>query len=404
MVAVSVEQGLDLAVEAGVHWLRFLALEWDRIEPERTEPPTYHWDVVDETSLRAAAERGLEVIALVQFTPEWAQAVPGSFCGPVRSGALPDMARFLQAAVARYGAPPYGIRYWELGNEPDVDPTQVPSRSIFGCWGDRTDDYFGGRAYAEMLRAAYPAVKAQDPDAQVLLGGLLLDRPFGGPDNNPRFLEGVLEGGGGPYFDVLSFHAYSYYDPATGETGNPAWPGEPTVLPAKVAFVRDILDRYGLGARPLMNTESALLCGEPSLGCLEAQARHVTRSYAEALALGLAAQIHYAWINEQWRYTGLLLPDLTPKPAYHAYRTATSLLAGARYRGEAVGYPAGMAGYSFQMAGSAAVVDVVWSRDGQPFQFPLPAGAQARDLNGEPIAAANAVIASSAPLYVLRID
>ena len=42
---------------------------------------------------------------------------------------------------------------------------------------------------------------------------------------------------------------------------------------------------------------------------------YVPRAYAEALALGLEGQIYYSMINEEWRHTGLILPDLTPKPS-----------------------------------------------------------------------------------------
>lgn len=403
MDRISTGSGLDLAMEAGPHWLRTFTLEWDKIEPQRTDPPTYLWEAVDEAGLREAAGRGLEIVALVQFAPEWAQAIPGSACGPIYAQALPDLDRFLRAAVARYSVPPYRVRYWELGNEPDVDPALVPARSVFGCWGDLTDEYYGGREYAQMLKVAYPAIKAQDPEALVLNGGLLLDRPSGGNDNSPRFLEGILEAGGGDYFDILSFHAYSYYG-AGGQMGNPAWPGSPTVMPAKVAFIRDLLERYGHGDKPLMNTESALLCGEATPECLEAQAAHAARSYAEAAALGLVAQIHYAWINEHWKYTGLVLPDLEPKPSYFGYQAAASLLAGASYRGPAAGYPAGVEGFSFATAVPGKLLDVLWSQDGQSREVELPADVSVLDYYGQPVTVDGALVLDGDPVYVLRRD
>jgi hypothetical protein len=398
---IATTSGLDLATQAGLHWVRFHTLEWDKIEPQRTDPPTYHWEAVDESGLREAARRGLEVIALVQFTPEWAQAVPGSFCGPVSDEALPDMARFLTAAVARYGAPPFNVRYWELGNEPDVDPTLVGARSVFGCWGDLSDEYYGGRAYAQMLRLVYPAIKAQDPHAVVLNGGLLLDRPSGGNDTHPRFLEGILEGGGGDYFDVLSFHGYSHYQLTPLQMGNPAWPDSPTVMPAKVAFIRDLLERYGQGDKPLMNTESALLCGEASPECLEAQAVHAARSYAEAAALGLVAQIHYAWINEHWRHTGLVQLDLEPKPSYHAFKAASTFLAGASYGGPAA-YGAGVEGYTFATDEPGTMLDVLWSQDGGRRNLALPGDASVFDHYGQPVALSGTFVLDGDPIYVRR--
>jgi hypothetical protein len=393
--------GLPLAVEAGVHWLRLRAFSWDEIEPSRTDPATYHWEAVDEDSLRNAAEAGMQVIAGIQYTPEWAQKVPGSYCGPIRADKLPEFAQFLRALVARYSGPPYHVRYWELGNEPDVDPALVSARSVFGCWGDREDEYYGGRYYAEMLKVAYPAIKSADPQAQVLIGGLLLDRPSGGEDNHPRFLAGILEGGGGPFFDLVSFHAYAYYGGTMGLMGNPLWPDSATVMPAKVAFLREVLGEYGYGDKPLVNTEVALLCAEASEGCFEMQAVYAPRVYAEALALGLEAQVYYAWISRGWRHTGLLQPDLAPKPVYHAYKTAATFLSQASYEGEVIGYPRGMGGYSFTGPDPTIRVDVIWSEDGTAQRITLPAAALAYDRYGEPLAAGDAIEVDFSPVFVV---
>jgi hypothetical protein len=393
--------GLSLAVEAGVHWLRLRAFSWDEIEPMPTDPATYHWEVVDEASLRNAAEAGMEIIAVVQFTPEWAQKVPGSYCGPIQEDKLPEFARFLRALVARYSGEPYHVRYWELGNEPDVDPALVSAHSVFGCWGDRDDRTYGGRYYAEMLKVAYPAIKSVDPQAQVLIGGLLLDRPSGGEDNHPRFLEGILEGGGGPFFDLVSFHAYAYYGGTMGLMGNPLWPDSATVMPAKVAFLREMLAEYGYGAKPLLNSEAALLCDEASEDCFEMQAAYVPRVYAEALALGLEAQVYFAWINVGWRHTGLLQPDLTPKPVYDAYRAAATFLSGVSYEGKAMGYPPGMGGYSFGGPDPSIRVDVIWSEDGTAHPVTLPAGAAAYDRIGEPLAGGDAIEVDFSPVFVV---
>jgi hypothetical protein len=252
-----------------------------------------------------------------------------------------------------------------------------------------------------MLKVAYPAIKSADPQAQVLIGGLLLDRPSGGEDNHPRFLEGILEGGGGDYFDLVSFHAYAYYGGTMGLIGSPLWPGSATVMPAKVAFLREMLERYGHGDKRLLNTEVALLCAEASEDCFEMQAAYVPRVYAEALALGLEAQVYFAWINQRWRYTGLVLPDLTPKPAYYAYKAAATFLSLASYQGEAAGYPQGMEGYSFRRPDPIDRVDVIWSGDGTARRVTLPAAASAYDRYGQPLAGVDTILVDFSPVFVV---
>ena len=227
-------QGLSQAVNGGVYWVRFDAFDWHRIEPVQTVPSTFHWKNVAEDSLVRAAQNGLNVIAVVKYTPGWAQKYPGSACGPIKNTAFAEFAEFLTEAVNRYKAPPYNIKYWELGNEPDTPI--LYTKNVFGCWGEVGDPYFGGEFYAQMLKAAYPAIKAADPQAQVLIGGLMLDNPDGKTKNAPRFLEGILRGGGGPFFDAVSFHSYSYPSGAVGRMSNPNWPGSIYQYPGENFF------------------------------------------------------------------------------------------------------------------------------------------------------------------------
>ncbi len=389
--------GLQQAQEAGVRWVRFSAFAWDQIEPVRTDPPTYNWNQVDETSLINAHANGFQVIATVQFTPQWAQKYNGSYCGPIREDALDEFAQFLSALVERYKNPPYNIKYWELGNEPDA-PVWY-DRSGFGCWGEESDTYYGGGYYAQMLKSAYPAIKAADPQAQVLLGGLLLDHsPSFKDDNVPRFLEGILREGGGPYFDIVSFHAYTYYRGNIGRMGNLNWSSLGTAIPEKVDFVRSVLRNYGFENKPLINTESALLCSEPINECLETQAMYIPRAYAEALALRLPGQIYFAMINEGWRYTGLVYPDLTPKPAYRAYRTAAEWMGDVRYVAPVTTYE-GITGYLFARFETNAQIQVLWSTDGNPRNITLPAGAVAYNRYGE-FWGTGTVSVDFSPIYV----
>ena len=399
MFKISASHGVNEARDANVYWVRRNGIKWHEVEATRG---VRDWTVLSsfEDELELAHLKGLTPIVVVRGTPTWAQKVSGCYCGPIEQDALDEFADFMTALVNRYKGSPYHVKYWELGNEPDVDPSLVDPDQEFGCWGDKNDTYYGGRYYAEMLKVAYPAIKAADPQAQVLIGGLMLVRPSGGSDNHPRFLEGILEGGGGPYFDVVSFHAYTYYDGSLGQMENMNWPGSVTAVPEKVAFLQEVLGRYGYGDKALMNTEAALLCSEATDECLKTQAMYVPRAYAEALALGLEGQVYFAMINEGWRHTGLLLPDLTPKPVYYAYKTAATFLTSVNYEGEVTGYPLGVEGYTFHQNDNTGYVDVIWSADGATPSVTLPTGASAYDRYGDLIATSGIVQVSFSPVYV----
>ena len=296
---------IALLRQSGGSWTRFDGLNWDLIEPEKTEPPTYHWDTIDEQSLRVAGENGIRTIAIIQFTPAWAQKYQGSACGPISEESFDDFAGFMRSLVGRYSQAPFNLKYWEIGNEPDVDPASVQPRSGFGCWGDPADPYFGGGYYAEMLKAVYPQVKATDPEAQVLVGGLLLDcDPLTPPETQPgsgeakdctpaKFLEGILANGGGDYFDGVSFHGYDYYAGSLGKYNNGNWHSASDttgpVLTAKANYLRNLLAHYGHPEKYLLNTENAILCGRDGKEEIcQAEDFSLTRAYYLAQAYAAA--------------------------------------------------------------------------------------------------------------------
>jgi len=411
MTGINDNNGLAQAVEANAYWVNFGAFSWWAIEPERTDPPTYKWEVVDEQSLINASPEGLTVVARVHHTPPWAREDPNHNCSPIKQGYFDEFAQFLSALVNRYKVSPYNVKYWELDSEVDVDPLIVdPANPIgFWCWGDASDEYYGGGYFAEMLKAAYPAIKAADPQAKVVIGGLLLDcdprNPPPGKDCKPsRFLEGILRGGGGPYFDVVSFHAYAYYSGAEGQMGNPNWTGgeweQSTAVLEKTSFMHEVLETYGYEDKGLMNMEAALMCFEESEACLETQAMYIPRAYAEALALNITAQAWFTMKEPVWRYTGLLYADLTPKPAYDAYEAAASFLTDVQYVEPAEDYP-GVEGYTFRRLDQSAYIDVIWSADGSPRRVSLPSGASAYDKYGSLIASSGTIQVDYSPVYIM---
>jgi hypothetical protein len=393
MGQITPERGLALAETAGVHWVRRNGLRWADVEPA---PGARHWEAVAglETELQAAHAAGLQTILVVRRTPDWAQKVPGHYCGPVAQEALDDLAQFMAEVVERYRNPPFGVKYWELGNEPDVDPDLVAADSPFGCWGDQDDVYYGGEYYAEMLQIVYPAIKDADPEAQVLIGGLLLDKdPAKDELANPpgRFLEGVLRGGGGDFFDIVSFHGYTFYTGQLGdwEKESAAWNHRGGSVVGKAGFVREVLATYGY-EKPLMLTEAGLLCrgcpSPPPTAFSKAQAAYVPHLYVRTMALGLESTIWYTLDGPGWQEAALLDKNQQPKPAYEAFRTMTALLQSAQYLGP-VDDLAGLEGYVFHRPGAETETWVIWSPDGAQIALPLHSGLQrAYDLFGHLLA------------------
>lgn len=97
----------------------------------------------------------LQVVGDLFTIPPWIATCPGPTPDPTRCGTddLSDYASMISQIVTH--ADPV-IKDWEIWNEPD------------------TPNFFDGtpEQYARMLRAAHDAIKAVDPQASVLLGGI----------------------------------------------------------------------------------------------------------------------------------------------------------------------------------------------------------------------------------------
>jgi hypothetical protein len=402
----------------GLLWTRFDKINWDLIEPERTDPPTYDWSQVDEASLANAAGSGFRVIGIILFSPEWAQKYPPSACGPIAEEALERFGQFMNALVSRYSQPPYQIKYWEVGNEPDIDRRIAEPHSGYGCWGDGDDPQFGGAYYAEMLKVVYPQVKAADPEAKLVVGGLLMDcDPVNPPESSPgvprdcsqsNFLEGILDNGGGDFFDAVSYHSYDYY--GFNEFGryfnlnwHSSWSSTGPVLVAKTRFLRDVLQRYGYSDKELLNTELALICGtngrEPECQTDEYQttkAYYVAQAAAAGLAEGLDANIWYSL--EGWRGSALVNSRLKPFPAYQALIFSAEQLERAEFQREVTDFE-GVKGYEFEREG--ARIWILWSMDGASHSITLPAAPSAAfDVFGAELPASQELEITRAPVYI----
>ncbi|HID64158.1 MAG TPA: hypothetical protein EYP49_15675 [Anaerolineae bacterium] len=355
MGGINNANGLQQAVEARMRWVRYNAIRWDVVQPNG--PGTYDWGALSnvESHLLNAQQAGLWPIVIIRGTPSWAQKIPGYSCGPIKQDRLDEFATFVSAVVQRYKDPPYNVKFWELWNEPDNLPWGSPD-SGYGCWGDTTDSAgYGGGYYAQMLKQAYPAVKAADPEAQVLIGGLLYAwyDPYGRPMIN--FLKGVLAAGGGDYFDILSYHAYS--SPADEAYWIDEW-GE-TILEAKTAHIRQVLAAYGYADKPMMCTEAGYRTfGDDSK--LETQANYVVTDYVQAFSSGLKVHIWYGLKND-FQGTSLLNPDLSPKPACNAYQAMTQQLDGLYYQRRV---PAGSNVEEHEFGNGTRTVWVIWTTDG----------------------------------------
>ncbi len=371
------------AGEASVSWTRYNGILWSQVE---ATPGNRDWSRLAsfEREITSLTAQGLTPIVVVRGTPAWAQKVPGYECGPVKPEALDGFASFMRELVARYSRPPFGVKYWEIGNEPDIAPSLVAADSPFGCWGDEADADYGGGYFAEMLKHVYPSIKQANPSAQLVTGGLLLDcdptHPPAGKDCKPaRFLEGILRNGGGSALDIIAYHAYNYWGPGPRDPDreSPAWSHRGGALLGKLDFLNAVQTQYGVH-KPLLMNEGGMLCHPSTAACpngdfLEAQANYAVRLYTRAWANGLLGAVWYTLNGPGWREGGLLDQHQAARPAYTTLKFVSRLLKDAVYTGPLRN--GSLEGYSFRRGGTT--YQIFWTNDGTTGTVALPSGTRA---------------------------
>jgi len=412
---------LQKADDANNYWVRHNGLLWSTLQPNQGQ--AIDWSAVStlESYLIDASTRGMEVILIVRSTPTWAQRYPGVYCGPVAQENFTDFANFMSVVVQRYSQPPFNVKYYEIGNEPDVDYSLVNPTSPYGCWGNKDIEFYDGGYYAEMLKVVYPAIKSANSQAQIVLGGLLLDcdpRNYG--ENSPycqtevdtlagMFLEGILRNGGGNYLDVISFHGYPQYqtgmNPIFRELNYRNWRAAGGVVAGKIEFLRSVISAYGVN-KPIFNTESGLRLPDLANSTPEfeqAKADYLMWLYARNWSQGIKATNWFTFNGPGFFYSGLLDSSQNPLPAYYAFQFMANTLNKAEYvRTFTSETDPDMIGFEFST--STKIYWLLFSREislTTPNSYTLPAGVNTvYDSQGAIVNQVDSTIDINHPKYV----
>jgi arabinogalactan endo-1,4-beta-galactosidase len=292
---------LDMLQAAGVKWVR-IDYGWASVQPDG--PGSWARWYLDrgDTWVNAARARGMKVLMTFWMTPGWANGGKGTAVPPT------DPAAYAHAAQGIAEHFRGRVSAWEVWNEPNLD-------------------YFWGGSpaqYGATLRAAYPAFKAGDPDAQVV---------FGAPTNNDlTWIKAAYAGGARDSYDVMATHPYQGPADLAPETPDN---GTMYVL-SHVAAVHDWMTSVGDGAKPIWFTEFGWSSHDNSPGVEnwnrgvseQQQAEYLVRTikYVQA-AFPYVKNLF--WYNErnnaspnapQYDNYGLLTRDLSPKPVYDALK------------------------------------------------------------------------------------
>jgi Cellulase (glycosyl hydrolase family 5) len=285
--------------DIGASWVR-IEFRWNEAEP--SSKGSYDGNIIAryDRAIDTARAAGAKVLVFVNGSPRWAS---GSRTPMTRPQNPADYADFMRYVATRYAGK---VSAWEVWNEENT--------SRFWSTGPSASEY------VSLLKAAYPAVKAADPGALVVFGGV--------SQNAYPYIESAYAAGAKGFFDVMAVHPYPGPNPPEhvwyweGRIGESAFTGFAEVRNSMLARGDD---------KPIWLTEFGWsTTTTEAWGVSPAQqADYLTRAY-RLLESYPYVQIAYwynlrnnFWDNDAntWEtQLGLMRTDFTHKPSYDAFK------------------------------------------------------------------------------------
>jgi hypothetical protein len=290
------EQDQEIAAlkEAGAKWAR-INVVWFAVEPNQKGSYDAGLLALYDHLMAKLAENGMKAIFVTADTPYWASADPKKTNGVWSQKYKPtdnsDLADYFVFLLNRYRSTgPHAFEIWNEENAASFWPSSVNAA-----------DYFN------MLKTCYEAIKAADPEAIVLNGGLT------DGSNTTNFMASLYAAGGKNYFDAWSQHTY---------TKTPAYE---TI----VSKVRTIMAANGDLAKRIWMTECGWLTSsnvtETGAVSFTRQAHYLTNLFTRLASYPSVEVV--CWYtsrsfdeNTHEGSFGLMLPDFTKKPSFYAYK------------------------------------------------------------------------------------
>jgi hypothetical protein len=275
--------------QAGVRWLRGF-YEWQLIQPV---PGAWNFALPDNL-VKNARSNGIHLVGVLAYLTPWASADGGTRKFPIKNIAY--WRDYVSGMVGRYHS---DIKYWEVWNE------------FNGSFAE------GGTpaTYAELVREASVAAKKIDSEAKIGLSVANFD---------VNFLDAAIKAGAANHFDYICVHPYELL-------GRLADGGEPAFLNMTTTLRKMLEANHQPKDVPLWITEiGAMTSVEADESLDRAQAAQLAKAFVLSLAAGFERVFWFEARGPSYshgsRDFGLIRANMTPRPAYAALKTLTSVL------------------------------------------------------------------------------
>lgn len=312
MSRADMDRSVAMMQQAGVEYIR-ANISWSGVEPTAKGVYSTSYENDMEYGVDKALAAGIKVlIDVADGTPYWASCDPARSEGKYNPYWRPcdfrHYADYYTRVVNKYKSK--GIHIYEVGNEPN-HPVYWPS-------GISAADY------TAMLKAAHAAIKAADPSARVMVGGL--------SKGDYSYVQQLYDAGARPYFDIMAIHPYTSTDPTM------CWNQGGTTKKALDAFcsieeVRAVMVANGDAAKDIWLTEFGWSTSTAEYSVTEAQqADFTTKAFTKMrneypyVTVAMVYMFHDTGTDRtDWNSNaGIIRNDYSSKPALAAFRTIAS--------------------------------------------------------------------------------
>ncbi len=304
---------LDRYAAAGVEWVR-IDVSWDSLQPSGPTSYDLNGGVAKlQKRLDEVAARGMKSMVMLYWAPAWSS-------GTTAKNGVPRNADEYGTAAAwmaqHYAGKLQAIEIW---NEPDLADF-LANRSVV--------------TYTNLLKAAYPKIKAANPNVTVVAGA-----PTG---INTNWYTQMYANGGAHMFDALGIHPYMGNVDEPPTTCNTKYI---QYYPCNITNLVNLMKANGDGDRQIWATEYGWSTHDNSTytAPIPSWKRGVTYANQAKYVIQMQEVLaQWPQVTNSFWYTdrntanadaqeanyGLLYRDFTPKPGYYAMKCVASGICG----------------------------------------------------------------------------
>ena len=284
---------MDSADAAGVQWARE-QFDWDVIEPSDGE---YSWTSYDKV-IDEYSQRGIKMVGLLTYSSSWASSNPYD---PDAEFYPPDATAWKDYVATVAGHYKNEVNYWEIWNEPNHS----------GFWKGSVTEY------ADLITAASTAIKAANPNAKIVLGGL--------SGSDADYLDDLYTAiGDASVIDVVAFHLYRTAEGTFNHSPEDSLDGLNSLV-TDIYNVKTIIRKNDKAKTPIWLTELGWTTYTGGVTTTQ-QAQFLMRAYTIALAIPNVKKVFwYSFSDTSSDQTqseakfGLVDTEYSEKPALDAF-------------------------------------------------------------------------------------